>query len=537
MATPVIPRAFSEGLAIPKGTMAHGHEGPEVGARQPDGRRSTPDSPVPHDLDAEKCVLGAILINNAKIRDVASIVGPADFFRRAHRVIFEQMLALDNEGTPIDPVTLKSHMGTRLLDDAGGFAYITSLTDGLPRTVNAESYAGIVKEQSALRQLIDHAEDIRRLAYGNDLAGAVAALHEGTARLYAPVGESSLLRGQVDRERAYREARRLVDAEERGPIVWPEMLTLNQRLARPRQPKAYRIEGWQPENTRVMLAAQFKAGKTTLRDNYVRSIVDGDRFLDRYAVVAVTGKVAILDTELHPDMLDQWLDDQRIQFPERVVPIPFKNALSGLNFLDRVVRSELAARLREQGVVLVILDNLRPVMDSLGLDENRDAGRLLVAFDQFLAELGADEAMVITHMGHSGERARGDSRLRDWPDVEWRLVREDNDPRSPRYISAYGRDVDVQEHQLGYVAQTRRLTFAGGSRKDARALDALEVVRDVLAGADQPMSGRQIKKKLEGIGKDTADAALRLGVKNQKLLMGPGKGGAKLYSLPVSDRP
>ena len=77
-------------------------------------------------------------------------------------------------------------------------------------------------------------------------------------------------------------------------------------------------------------------------------------------------------------------------------------------------------------------------------------------------------------MGHAGERSRGDSRLRDWPDVECRLVRDksndedgDTDPAA-RYLAAYGRDVDQPEQLLGYDGTTRRLTIAGGSRKDTK---------------------------------------------------------------------
>jgi hypothetical protein len=105
------------------------------------------------------------------------------------------------------------------------------------------------------------------------------------------------------------------------------------------------------------------------------------------------------------------------------------------------------------------------VLDALGLDEHRDAGRFLVALDSFLAEAKIPEALIVHHMGHSGERSRGDSRLRDWPDVERRLVREDDDPGSPRFITAYGRDVDVSESQLAYDPLTRHLTINGGSRR------------------------------------------------------------------------
>jgi hypothetical protein len=79
------------------------------------------------------------------------------------------------------------------------------------------------------------------------------------------------------------------------------------------------------------------------------------------------------------------------------------------------------------------------------LDEHRDAGRFLVALDALLTEAGIPDALVVHHMGHVNERARGDSRMRDWPDVEWRLVRQDENPASARFLSAYGCDVDVPE--------------------------------------------------------------------------------------------
>jgi len=106
--------------------------------------------------------------------------------------------------------------------------------------------------------------------------------------------------------------------------------------------------------------------------------------------------------------------------------------------------------------------------------EATEAGRFLVAFDELLDEAGIAEAATAHHMGHAGERSRGDSRLRDWPDAEWKLVRgksdgdDETDPAAARYFSAYGRDVDQPEQLLGYDQTTRRLTIAGGSRKDSK---------------------------------------------------------------------
>lgn len=172
-------------------------------------------------------------------------------------------------------------------------------------------------------------------------------------------------------------------------------------------------------------------------------------------------------------------------------------------------------------------------MAVLGLDEHKDAGRLLTCIDALKAEAGIREAVVVHHMGHTGERARGDSRLLDWPDVIWKLVRQDDDPASPRFFSAYGRDVDVQESQLAYDSLTRRLTIAGGSRRDAGHRDALEAILTVVRDAPTPMSGRTIIAALEDSGHPRAAvrAALGLGTREGALVVTEGARRARLYHV------
>lgn len=140
---------------------------------------------------------------------------------------------------------------------------------------------------------------------------------------------------------------------------------------------------------------------------------------------------------------------------------------ASFNILDPQVRAEWA-RICE-GVDYAIFDCLRPALDALGLSEDKDGGRFLGAFGAFLAEAGIGEALIVHHMGHSGERARGDSRIQDWPDAIWKLVAEDTeDHSSPRYFSAYDRDVNVPEFQLHFDENTRHLTYGGGSRKEGK---------------------------------------------------------------------
>lgn len=325
--------------------------------------------------------------------------------------------------------------------------------------------------------------------------------------------------------RARRDAQRQLNAEERGLAQIPPPETLRERLARPPEVVSWRIDGMLPIDGRVVLAAQYKAGKTTMIGNLLRSLVDGDAFLGRFAVYPVDGVVALLDFEMSPSRLDAWLRDQRIAHDDRIVVLPMRGQASSFDITDPAVRGAWAALLRDVGVRFVILDCLRPILDAIGRDENKEAGVFLVHLDALCKEAGIAEAAVVHHMGHGAERARGDSRIRDWPDVEWRLVRQDDNPNSARFFSAFGRDVDLPESQLAFDEQARRLSIMGGgdgtirsiSRKDRKHLEVLPAIVEVLdefrqEGTPKP-SGAKIVETLEKAGSDFKRDAIRAALK------------------------
>ena len=124
------------------------------------------DRPLPHNLEAEKCVLGAILLHNDAFNLAAELIDSRDFFRDAHRRVFDKMVRLSERGDAIDLVTLREELGrSGDLEEVGGPAYITALVDGVPRSTNVEHYARIVKEKSTLRNLIYSANKILATAY------------------------------------------------------------------------------------------------------------------------------------------------------------------------------------------------------------------------------------------------------------------------------------------------------------------------------------------------------------------------------------
>ena len=116
------------------------------------------DRTPPHNLDAERSVLGGILLRNDTFNHAAGVIDAGDFYRDAHRRIFESMVELNERGDAIDLITLKESLTrTGELEDVGGVGYIARLLDGVPRATNVEHYAAIVKEKSTLRSLITSA--------------------------------------------------------------------------------------------------------------------------------------------------------------------------------------------------------------------------------------------------------------------------------------------------------------------------------------------------------------------------------------------
>lgn len=334
---------------------------------------------------------------------------------------------------------------------------------------------------------------------------------------------------QLDLLRAADEAKRRLAAERSGRAPIPQVIPLRAFLDTPDEEAAYRIDGVFPLGSRIMLAAQYKAGKTTFLANMVRSLVDGDPFLGRFEVQPV-GRVVLIDDEMDERTLRRWLRTQGIRNTSKVGVVSLRAKTSSMDLLDASVRSQWARMLH--GADVVILDCLRPVLDALGLDENHDAGRFLTAFDELLAAAGVPEAVVSHHMGHSGERGRGDSRLLDWPDANWKLLRhgqntDDDDPSAPRYFSAYGRDVEVPEAVLQYAPDTRRLTLGDGSRKDARREALISIVVDYVS-AHPGESKTAIRERVEGengaVGK-AIDAAVDRGfIERRPGTRGPNSG-------------
>ncbi len=111
---------------------------------------------LPYALEAERAVLGAILIEQTCLYAASVIVATEDFYLAAHRIIFISLQNLRSRECGIDLVTVKNELQrSNRLEECGGAAYLMALTDGLPKATNVQYYAGIVREKAKLRKLIE----------------------------------------------------------------------------------------------------------------------------------------------------------------------------------------------------------------------------------------------------------------------------------------------------------------------------------------------------------------------------------------------
>ncbi len=120
----------------------------------------------PQDLEAERALLGAVMLNKNAIYDVVDIVSPDDFYANKHKDIFEAMLTLFNKGEPIDLVTVSTKLKEQgNLNSIGGRAYLTELIGVAPSASNATFYAHTTKTKHILRSLIEASAEINEVAF------------------------------------------------------------------------------------------------------------------------------------------------------------------------------------------------------------------------------------------------------------------------------------------------------------------------------------------------------------------------------------
>ncbi len=226
------------------------------------------ERPLPHNLEAERSILGAVLLDNHSLNAAVEKLRSEDFFLPQHRQIFQRMIQLAEHQQAIDIVTLMDDLARRgELDSAGGVPYLSQLADGLPRATNVEHYARIVKEKSVLRNLAFSAAAIQEQALaGGDDADVILDRAESTIFQIAEdrvraglIGVKELVRDNFERlERIFSEGRRITGLATGYPGLDNE------------------TAGLQPSEL-VILAARPSMGKTALALNIAENVAVRNR--------------------------------------------------------------------------------------------------------------------------------------------------------------------------------------------------------------------------------------------------------------------
>jgi replicative DNA helicase len=319
---------------------------------------------LPSNLEAERSVIGAILMHNDALDVAATAITAADFYRDAHRRIFEALVRLRDRKVALDLVTLKDELGrTGELDEVGGPAYIAAMTDGVPRSMNVEHYAGIIKEKAQLRGVIFTANKMLSSAYdaGEDASTIVA--HADRAIIDLQLGASAA--GLSDLRHAG--ARILNDLEyrlaHRGQLsgIDTGFDSINQITM-----------GWQ-RGDMVVIAARPSIGKTTFA-------------LNTAAMAARTGRVAFFSLEMKRKQIENrllsslsrvpltriitgYLSDSDYTHLSQALDVMttqmqlFIDDRAGLNIWD--IRTQCRRMRAEGGIDLIVIDYVGLIASSL----------------------------------------------------------------------------------------------------------------------------------------------------------------------------
>jgi replicative DNA helicase len=226
------------------------------------------DRPLPQSTDAERAVLGSILINNNAFYRVLGTIDTPDFFRDAHRTIFGAMRSLAEQSREIDLLTLKDELAKRaLLEGVGGSAYISSLVDGIPDVANVERYARIVKEKSTLRRLIIMGNSVMRAAL--DAPSEPSEVLNIAEKSLYEIAEGTIEKGFVGLDRITRANMTSIESLQNAGRLITGIPTGYDRFNE-------FTSGFQAQDL-IIIAARPSMGKTSFMMNIAESIAIPDR--------------------------------------------------------------------------------------------------------------------------------------------------------------------------------------------------------------------------------------------------------------------
>lgn len=217
----------------------------------------------PQNVEAERSTLGSMLLEKEAIYKGAEILRPEDFYREAHRVIFEVVIHLANKGEPVDIITVSEELKQRnMLDKVGGIAYLTALANSVPTAANIEYYARIVEEKSILRSVITAAGNVMAMGYAGTEDVSII-LDEAEKQIFQ-ISQKRNLKSFISLKNILIETFERIEKiyESKGGVTGlpTKFIDLDRMTA-----------GLQPSDL-IILAARPSMGKTTFALNIARNV-------------------------------------------------------------------------------------------------------------------------------------------------------------------------------------------------------------------------------------------------------------------------
>lgn len=274
----------------------------------------------------------------------------------------------------------------------------------------------------------------------------------------------------------------------------PYTHTLKEELEMALPPFTYTVERLHPKGSNSLLRSAYKAGKSTLLLNLMKSLVDGVPFLDTFEVERPIGRVAFWNYEVSRVQFARWARSIEIKNQDRCAVWNLRGYNLALD-VDEIFEKAVDW-LKEQEVECLIID---PYSRAYAGDENDNSqvGEWLDTIDRLKREAGVEDIFMSAHYGRGfEERARGAARLEDWADSLWSLNKDEGD----RYFSADGRDVMVPESKLAFDPGDKRLFIVGGSRHEERIERIIEMASSIIESQPGQRTYTQIVDDLASLG-------------------------------------
>jgi hypothetical protein len=244
----------------------------------------------------------------------------------------------------------------------------------------------------------------------------------------------------------------------------PQIMSLPDMIGATGKTPDWRYAGLAECGDRILIEAAAKTGKSTLIGNMVASLLGAGDLLDHFATkpLDASERVLLIDTELGAAKQARWLSESTIPEHERHRALVWSIAgkTGSLDIRNDAVRAQLTDMIQQQGKLgALIVDVAGAWLAPLGIDENSNTE--VRSFLENLHSLAQDvtttgNLVLAHHTGLAGNRARGASAWRDWPDVFFTLQQQAHGQRT---FKAFGRDVNFEESVLGFNEEERKLSI------------------------------------------------------------------------------